>query len=774
MSNYLFDFLQELDPELVKIAHSIEKNFFDDPHGVLVKARLFAELMTKRIAEFENMNHLLSFKQVDRVRYLDREGIFTKEVGHAFDTIRTIGNRASHESIKDDLELALKVHKNVFIVAVWFREVYGGHDFIAPAYKYPEIRKNEVLDEGEITRLIESTLSKQLSELLQNKKNNSVTEESTAVNEFKDDDPEISSEEISFEGKQFHNSYLLNELSKLKESSQEAVEGSDAFSNFKNYLHVDRPIQEDLIDALKEARQSNSSELIFLCGSVGDGKSHLLAYMNQVHPELMEGIQIHNDATESFDPQKNSLDTLAEVLKSFSDENVSTSNEKLILAINLGVLHNFLESDYAKESYTKLTDFINKSKIFETDFLSENYYDTNFKLISFSDYHPYELTKDGPKSNYFTKLLEKIAQPASDNPFYMAYTRDLENGVNAPFMKNYRLLQKEAVREKISNKLIMVIVQYKHIISTRSYLNFIHNIIVPASSEEYILSTSVIEDTEALLPNLIFNSPDRSPLLKVFSQLDPINLRSDKIDEMLIQLNNSNNVTEVFQQYLELDELNDWIQQLSELGAYYDLLKPSKQILNATLIRFGYFLGKEIQKEYTNKTYEKYTEYLFNYNVGESIGLKHLYLEVEEAVFAWKGKPKPNSSYIFIEESSRNMNIAQSLNIRRYAKHLVKREQAVLHRFKNTITIGFQDENKQNYALLEIDYPLYKTLLKILKGYRPNKKDKEEAIQFVEFIEKLLKLSKKENELIVYDNTENLLFKLEYDEDFEEFSFKRE
>lgn len=167
-------------------------------------------------------------------------------------------------------------------------------------------------------------------------------------------------------------------------------------------------------------------------------------------------------------------------------------------------------------------------------------------------------------------------------------------------------------------------------------------------------------------------------------------------------------------------------------------------------------------------------DYLYKYNVGDVKGLRPLFKEVKEAVFNWKGKPKKNKEYIFLEETSKDMNIAQSLNIRPYVNHLNTQESDILYRFKNVIKIGFQDENKTEQAFLEIDFPLYQKILKVLNGYRPNKKDKEDAIQFIEFIDKLLKLSKKEDELMIYDHTEDLLFKLEYDEDFNEFTFKRE
>ena len=154
---------------------------------------------------------------------------------------------------------------------------------------------------------------------------------------------------------------LLKELSKLKNSSKEAVESNDNFSDFKEYMHVNRSIQNDFIKELERVQNEDSNHLIILCGSVGDGKSHLLAYLKTKKPELYNKFIIHNDATESFDPNKSAIDTLSHVLQPFNNENFETSKDKIVLAINLGVLSKFLESKYCANEFTKLRDIINES-----------------------------------------------------------------------------------------------------------------------------------------------------------------------------------------------------------------------------------------------------------------------------------------------------------------------------------------------------------------------------------------------------------------------------
>ena len=121
----------------------------------------------------------------------------------------------------------------------------------------------------------------------------------------------------------------MRELKRLQDSSQEAIENANAFSQFKKYMHVERKIQTDLERILVKNKELNSSSLILLCGSVGDGKSHLLAYLKENKPELLEGYQIFNDATESFSPNKNAMETLEEILQDFSDQSIGQSNKKL-------------------------------------------------------------------------------------------------------------------------------------------------------------------------------------------------------------------------------------------------------------------------------------------------------------------------------------------------------------------------------------------------------------------------------------------------------------
>ncbi|WHY94708.1 DNA phosphorothioation-dependent restriction protein DptF [Neobacillus cucumis] len=782
MAEYTFDFLQDLNPDLVQLGRKIEDIFYEDPHGVFVKSRLFAEILLKDVVKKEkDLEELLLLNQVERILRLEKEGIIEKEIAKSFDTIRYIGNKAAHENTKGDIELALKIHRSLFKISVWYMEVYGDLEFLAPTYNHPVIRHNQSVSKDKLDEMIEQSLSKHLSNLIKseldlkddNKKQKSIE---NSINEVPEDSylENREKDNVIKKGNEIYGSYLIYELSKLKESSQEAVENSNSFSKFKNYLHVKRPIQDDLYKALKNSEGMQGSQLIFLCGSVGDGKSHLLAYMNEHKPELMSVYKIHNDATESFDPTKNSLDTLAEVLKPFSDQNIDYSEEKMILAINLGVLHNFLESDYAKTSYVKLKEFIDNSKVFETNIISEIISDNHFQLISFSEYHPFEITKQGPKSEYFLELFKRITNLDDENPFAKAYRQDVINGYSGPVLTNYKLLMKKEVQELLSQILIQAIIKHKIIISTRALLNFIHDIIVPANIDEDSVLSTIIDETENLLPNLVFNSSDRSALLKIISLLDPIHIRSVCIDKVLIEINNSTNISEAFNKYINLEGIEEWIKSLEDLGPFNEQSNTSKQLLSATLIRLSFFLSSNLSEAFIDREYLDYMEFLYAYNVGLPPGLRVLYKEVEKAIYYWKGQPIKDSSYIYIDETNSPIRLSQELKLKPGFSHFKKREDSgVFYRFKNTIVLAFQDINQIETVEIEIDFPLYQRIFKVLKGYRPNKKDKEDAIQFIEFVDKLMNFGKKNEELLIHHLSEDLKFKLEYDSFFEQFTFKR-
>ena len=216
---------------------------------------------------------------------------------------------------------------------------------------------------------------------------------------------------------------FISELRRLSKLSAEAVQNIESFDPLKTYLHVTRQPEEDFRNLMLRISGINHKQLILVCGSAGDGKSHLLSYLKFADSQhILNGYALINDATESNAPTATAIETLAERIAAFRDDRIDDGGcEKVVLAINLGMLNNFIDSPYGN-NFTRLRNYVINNRIFSVE--DPMPFDKNgvFQHIDFSDYQLYSLTADGPKSNYLTELLGKIFANTPNNPFYSAYT----------------------------------------------------------------------------------------------------------------------------------------------------------------------------------------------------------------------------------------------------------------------------------------------------------------------------------------------------------------
>src|SRR5699024_8967239 len=90
----------------------------------------------------------------------------------------------------------------------------------------------------------------------------------------------------------------------------------------------------------------------------------------------------HNDATESNNPSLTAAETLELILS-----DVYKKNKKIIIAINIGMLHNFYSYLQKNQSLTSFQRFIDDTGILDTEtdnqhnFVSPNF--SNHSIVSF-------------------------------------------------------------------------------------------------------------------------------------------------------------------------------------------------------------------------------------------------------------------------------------------------------------------------------------------------------------------------------------------------------
>lgn len=207
-------------------------------------------------------------------------------------------------------------------------------------------------------------------------------------------------------------------IQNLSSSSKESIVNSEEFNKFNKYLHIHRPIENKLINELKELQHKNKG-IILLVGSVGDGKSHLLAYLKNYYHEMFNNIEIYNDATESNDPYKTAVETLSEKISEYNN----SENKKLVLAINIGMLHNFASYLKNNNNSSAITDIIKESHIFSSEGMDNSVYrgNENITIVSFLNELPFVIEDGDLISDFYNKIMKKIFDETEHNPFYQNF-----------------------------------------------------------------------------------------------------------------------------------------------------------------------------------------------------------------------------------------------------------------------------------------------------------------------------------------------------------------
>lgn len=781
----IFKYLEKEYQELYSLATDIDKLVFTAPHTVIVKSRVYIEKLSEQIAKLEGLDNLNVVSLADRLSSLSRNGVLDNVVGEYFYQVRKIGNKAAHEEVDTELLLALNIHNYIYKITCWFIETYVDYNFKSPIYKSPK-PINDTRENKEHANILMKLMGKVDHLLHMNKEKEVISIDASNIKVDKVLEKKSSENEVAIDSdrtiSEVKKECLIQELSKLKESSKEAVEGLNTFSKFKTYMHVNRNVQDELQQIILAADKEESAQLILVCGSVGDGKSHIISYFKNKHSDVMSNFTLHNDATESLEPNKTSMDTLNDVLDNFSDEKIGTSTEKLILAINLGTLNNFIDSEYGKR-FTVLQKYVESKKILEKSII-ENRFDSssNIQFINFSDYNLYTLKDGKVQSKYIKELINKITNPSEVNDFYNSYKENCSNCKNkdkCPIKANYELISEDNVQNAIVDLLVQCIIKKKIIISTRALLNFMYDLIIARSyidvnspmfkdkigklkNEEYINS---------LTPNIIFDHKELSFIFNALSTLDPLNVRNEKVDDFIIKFNNSTELIEFFDHYIDYPK--GYIEKINNVN--FDELEGRriKTNLLKLFIRSYYLCGKGDLFSLNDEVYENFIKYLYFWNKGDKAKLIGLYGEIKDGILKWNGEAEKNHINIFVGKTQVKYKVSEKLELKADTSSLPINKDSELIKFLTEMEIRYKGDNLDTSCSIDIDYSLYDLLIRVGNGYRPNKKDKNNFIKFIEFINKIECAGSQNNQLTFTEKNreENKKYRLEFDEEFEIYRF---
>ena len=195
---------------------------------------------------------------------------------------------------------------------------------------------------------------------------------------------------------------LREALSVLSKSSPYAVATASELANtefdeLKKCLYVETEIERAFAEKLAAVKPD---EVIFLCGSSGDGKSEILTKYKKQYEQYVD---FHLDATHSFEPDMSAIDTLDDVLSDHAN-----GSRALVVGVNIGMLGNYERE--GSESHFEIKQAINA-------FLTHEPVDGRYTFLNFESFPKFTIKDGRVSSPFFSKLLDNVVKDDSRNKF---------------------------------------------------------------------------------------------------------------------------------------------------------------------------------------------------------------------------------------------------------------------------------------------------------------------------------------------------------------------
>lgn len=547
---------------------------------------------------------------------------------------------------------------------------------------------------------------------------------------------------------------FIDNFNRLRKSSSDSIDNVSSFNAFRGYMHVTRNTETDLKKILRSVNADGKKTLILLCGSAGDGKSHLLSYLKNADEEhLIENYSVLNDATESNAPDKTAVETLYNRLYDFKDDRLEIPGKNIIIAINLGVLSNFIESEYANE-FSALKKYVIESNILSSKVTDICYnQESHFQHISFSDYHMFSLKKEGISPEYIEAIFEKVISDNPENIFYSSHESDCCTNCplcsKCPIKLNYEFFCLPNVRHYIAMTLAKTIIKDKEILTTRELLNYVYDIVVaPAFDYSNFIKDSVNSSKflknflNCITPSILYDNADMSSIMNKTRAYDPLLNRNENEDDLAIEYYVSEDISTVISTMLQDSPYHDILNDRQYSTIFNDDKSLKTKLFNI-LIRTRDLVSNS---DY-DQTFSEYISDLYSYNAGKIAKLVNLYSDVEKAIISWCGNETEGN--ICIDDTHKGFSIYENIKFTPYLDNIPKVTNAdELQKFLTFMVVEYQGENNIPIRL-DVDYSLYDLVKKLKKGYIQTAEDRNNHADFISFISKILKTGSSDKTITV-------------------------
>ncbi|QMD74016.1 DNA phosphorothioation-dependent restriction protein DptF [Escherichia coli] len=497
----------------------------------------------------------------------------------------------------------------------------------------------------------------------------------------------------------------------------------DEFDQLKEQLFVKQEIETELQRYLDVAKPG---EIIFLCGSSGDGKSEILTRCKS-NPRYQQRFSFHLDATHSFAPRQSAIDALNDL---FSNHHQYSS--PLLIGINTGMLANFARE--GAECHLAIRTAIDSFLSADQE-KSRPYRSGHCSFFDFEHYPKFQFNEKKQYSSFIKTLLDNLTRNDDSNLFQFIFRHDETVNPELKEVANYKLLCLPGVQDVLITQLFKARLIKDQFVTTRTLLDFLHHLLMGPGY---------------LFDNLFTGA--ENDLIKKVSDFDPARLHTYEIDQFILR----------YELGLVDPELDDFLAALAPLHIRFD-----RQCVNpgdaASLIRLFWLL----QDESLGNNYHQKFSVFFNESLFEHYSeIWHLH-----------------KNYIADSEQKKALNRFYTseliAGIQRYANRKapelsMQKEEFFLGEYggvkitapvelkpdweairnKNTAhPTGFDVHLKvgQNSLLpVRIGLNLFELLNKLNNGYRPNKYDKNAIVLLDEIVDLITEQAKSSSEIKFY------------------------
>lgn len=540
-------------------------------------------------------------------------------------------------------------------------------------------------------------------------------------------------------------SSLADIFRRLGQGSRGSVQNGNSLDELDRYLHVSRPVENILQQKMQRVDKAGGG-LVLLVGSAGDGKSHLISSLRD--RGLFADFEFYNDATVSFSPDATAIDTLRQALAEFSDSKIDSTHMKMLLAINLGKLNEFIEDSKAHQLYSRLINVVRP--IFYDDGIAAVTDTTRIMVVQFTNQQIYEMRQDDDSeypvdSDFIRSILGKITVRSTANPFYRAYedSKPVDSSQIDPVVLNYELLCIPEIQDTIVKMTIEAIIRFQLMMTPRDFLDFISRIVVCKNYAGYEPANDFFT---SMLPTLMFSGGDNRILRSIYN-LDPLKYSNLDHDGDLAVLFTS---VRYPRNYIG-EELSRLIppEIISKINGFYDSNGKFIKQISALLFRLKHLLAYHSE----SASYRKFLSLYHGFINNDSQSMKYIYQLAGRCIVRHYG------SYLRRHNDNLVPLNIQGSDYKLFARVYKKYGTPVMqysgpNEFYPYITLRWKVGPEADDVSLRLDYDLLDYLLDLDNGMLNVNYENDKSLEFNRFIRQLTKHSNQAEEVVIIGNAD--------------------